>query len=139
VTPLDIRHRLGEFIAAAEAASLRDATETARLRFDAVYVIRPTHNALGPFDCAGAFDRTSERRVSVAELVRQGYDDASRQFIEPVVGASGERLARPPAPALLPGSSLELTLEPNVAHPIIGNGDSVARRRAQVERLFGEE
>jgi hypothetical protein len=128
VTPLNIRHRLGEFIAAAEAAALRDAIETARLRFDAVYVIRPTHNALGPFDCSGTYDRTSERRVSVAELIRQGHDDASRQFIEPVVGASGERLARPPAPDLLPGAPVTAaTLDP------------VARRRAQVERLFGDE
>lgn len=127
VTPLNIRHRLGEFIAAAEAAALRDATETARLRFDAVYVIRPAHNALGPFDCSGAYDRTSERRVSVAELIRQGYDDASRQFIEPVVGASGERLARPPAPDLLPGANVVATLDP------------VARRRARAERLFSDE
>jgi hypothetical protein len=92
-----------------------------------VYVIRPTHNALGPFDCSGTYDRTSERRVSVAELIRQGHDDASRQFIEPVVGASGERLARPPAPDLLPGAAVAATLDP------------VARRRAQVERLFGDE
>jgi|SRR5688572_2804059 hypothetical protein len=127
VTPLNIRHRLGEFIAAAEAAALRDATETARLRFDAVYVIRPAHNALGPFDCCGAYDRTSERRVSVAELIRQGHDDASRQFIEPVVGASGERLARPPATDLLPGATAVATLDP------------VARRRAQAERLFSDE
>ena len=127
VTPLNIRHRLGEFIAAAEAAALRDATETARLRFDAVYVIRPAHNALGPFDCSGAYDRTSERRVSVAELIRQGHDDASRQFIEPVVGASGERLARPPAPDLLPGANVVATLDP------------VARRRARAERLFSDE
>ena len=127
VTPLNIRHRLGEFIAAAEAAALRDAVETARLRFDAVYVIRPTHNALGPFDCSGAYDRTSERRVSVAELIRQGHDDASRQFIEPVVGASGERLARPPAQDLLPGSNETAALDP------------VARRRALAERLFGDE
>lgn len=140
VTPLDIRHRLGEFIAASEAAALRDATETARLRFDAVYTIRPAHNALGPFDCAGAYDRTSERRVSVAELVRQGYDDASRQFIEPVVGASGERLARPAAPDLLPGPSLPLPAsESNGSHPGVATLDPVARRRAQVERLFGDE
>jgi hypothetical protein len=129
VTPLNIRHRLGEFVAAAEASALRDATETARLRFDAVYVIRPAHNALGPFDCAGVYDRTSERRVSVAELERQGYDDASRQFIEPVVGASGERLARPPAPDLL-----------SDPHAVAAAAvDPVARRRAQVERLFGDE
>ena len=46
--PLDPRQRLGEFIVAAEAAALRDALEMARLRFDAVFTIRPSHNALGP-------------------------------------------------------------------------------------------
>ena len=79
------------------------------------------------FDCSGAYDRTSERRVSVAELIRQGHDDASRQFIEPVVGASGERLARPPVQDLLPGSNETAALDP------------VARRRALAERLFGDE
>jgi hypothetical protein len=29
----------------------------------------------------------------VAELMERAYEDAYRQFIEPVVGASGERLA----------------------------------------------
>jgi hypothetical protein len=140
VTPLDIRHRLGEFVAAAEAAALRDAAETARLRFDAVYVIRPAHNALGPFDCAGAYDRTSERHVGVAELVRQGHDDASRQFIEPVVGASGERLARPAVPSLLAGAGAGRAATENGAHPSVATiADPVARRRAQVERLFGDE
>jgi len=75
----------------------------------------------------------------VAELAQQGYDDASRQFIEPVVGASGERLARPPGPDLLPSSALELTLEPNGTHPAIVAADPVARRRAQVQRLFGDD
>ena len=77
---------------------------------------------------------------SVAELVRQGYDDASRQFIEPVVGASGERLARPAVPDLLPGPSIAPpSTEPNGSHPGLATLDPVARRRAQVERLFGEE
>jgi len=29
----------------------------------------------------------------VGELLDRGYEDAYRQFIEPVVGASGERIA----------------------------------------------
>jgi hypothetical protein len=96
---LDPRQRLGEFIVAAEAAALRDALEMARLRFDAVFTIRPAHNALGPFDFDGAYDQASDRRQELTELIALGYEDAGRQFIEPVVGASGEYLAQTPAPA----------------------------------------
>ena len=40
--------------------------------------------------------RTGGRTCS--ELVERAYEDAYRQFIEPVVGASGEQLARARAP-----------------------------------------
>jgi hypothetical protein len=99
---LDPRQRLGEFVAAAEAASMRDALEMARLRFDAVFTIRPAHNAVGPFDFAGAYDHASDRRQEMTELIDRGYEDACRQFIEPVVGASGEHLAQSD-PALAAG------------------------------------
>jgi hypothetical protein len=100
--PLDPRQRLGEFIVAAEAAALRDALEMSRLRFDAVFTIRPSHNALGPFDFAGAYDQASERRQELTELIERGYEDAGRQFIGPVVGASGEYLAQAhPGPQVL--------------------------------------
>jgi len=46
---------------------------------------------VGPFDFSGVYDESSDRVRSLAELVRQGYDDAYRQFIEPVV-ATGERI-----------------------------------------------
>ena len=91
---LDLRSRLGEFVAAAEAAALHDAVEVARLRFDSCYVIRPAHNPVGPFDVSGAYDEASDRRHSTAELMERGYEDAYHQFIEPVVGASGDQLAR---------------------------------------------
>lgn len=137
---VDPRHRMGEFLVAAEAAGLRDALETARLRFDAVYVIRPAHNPLGPFDATGVYDRASDRRVDVAELLRRGHDDASRQFIEPVVGASGERLARPAAPgvdrlalaAVEPLDPIGDTPEPM---PSVAPLDPVARRRARGQSL----
>jgi hypothetical protein len=90
---LDLRHRLGETLAAAEAASLRDAIEMARLRFDSVYLICPAHNPVGAFDFTGAYDEASDRWQDVPELMERAYEDACRQFIEPVVGASGERLA----------------------------------------------
>jgi hypothetical protein len=101
---LDIRNRLGDFTAAAEAAALRDALAMARLRFDGVYLIGPTHNPIGPFDFAGAYDPASDRRESLTELMQHAYEDAYRQFIEPVVGASGDQLAQPadadPSPRL---------------------------------------
>jgi hypothetical protein len=92
VPGMDIRRRLGEFLAAAESAALRDAIEMARLRFDSVYLICPVHNPVGAFDFAGAHDEASDRRQNLAELIDCAAEDAYRQFIEPVVGASGEHL-----------------------------------------------
>ena len=89
---LDPRHRLGDFLAAAECVALRDALEMARLRFDAVYTVCPGHNPVGAFDLQGVYDDASDRRQSLVELIERGYEDACRQFIEPVVGASGEHL-----------------------------------------------
>jgi hypothetical protein len=83
-------------VVAAEAAGLRDAIVMARLRFDGVYVITPTHNQIGPFDFGGAYDPASDRQDTLAELMHHGYEDAYRQFIEPVVGASGEQLVQLP-------------------------------------------
>jgi hypothetical protein len=91
---LDLRGRLGDFQSAAEAAALRDALEMARLRFDSVYLVSPAHNPVGPFDVTGAYDEASDRRQDLQELTERAYEDAYRQFIEPVVGASGEHLAR---------------------------------------------
>ena len=94
VPRLEIQHRIGEFLAAAESAALRDALALARLRFDSVYLICPGHNPVGVFDVAGAYDDASDRRQELVELMERAYEDAYRQFIEPVVGASGEHLAR---------------------------------------------
>ncbi|MBI4263169.1 MAG: patatin-like phospholipase family protein [Acidobacteria bacterium] len=104
---LDPRQRLGEFLAAAEVAALRDAMEMARLRFDSVYLIRPTHNPVGPFDVAGAYDEASDRRQDLLEVMERAYEDAYRQFIEPVVGASGDQLAQvvPPDADIAAGPS----------------------------------
>ena len=86
----DMRGRAGEQIGAFEAASLRDAIEQFTGRFASLFVIRPSHNALAPLDFAGVYDERSDRRQTVAELVDRGYEDAYRQFIEPVVGAGAE-------------------------------------------------
>ncbi|HYT73662.1 MAG TPA: hypothetical protein VEL79_02835 [Vicinamibacterales bacterium] len=91
----DLRGRAGEHLAAFEAAALRDLVEQAQAAkgFAGLYLIRPAHNPVGPLDFGGVYDERSDRRYAVAELVDRGYEDAYRQFIEPVVAASGERLA----------------------------------------------
>ena len=79
-------------LAAHETAVLRDAVGACQGRFAAIYLIRPSHNPLGPLDFAGVYDERSDRQHGVGELVDRGYEDAYRQFIEPVVAASGERI-----------------------------------------------
>jgi hypothetical protein len=87
---LDGRGRLGEFVQSSEAAILRDATTTTGgVR---MFTIRPAHNPIGPFDSAGGFDDRSHRRQGLGEFMNRGYEDAYHQFIEPVVGASGEKV-----------------------------------------------
>ena len=72
--------------------ALRDALEQWTGRFAGLFVIRPAHNPLGPLDFDGVYDERSDRAHTLGELVDRGYEDAYRQFIEPVVGASGDRL-----------------------------------------------
>src|SRR4051812_308174 len=87
---LDGRGRLGEYMESAEAAVVRDATTTTGgVR---IFTVRPAHNPIGPFDFAGGYDDRSHRRQGLVELINRGYQDAYHQFIEPVVGASGERM-----------------------------------------------
>ena len=47
---------------------------------------------LVPLDFEGVYDEQSDRVHGLAELVDRGYEDAYRQFIEPVVAASGDLL-----------------------------------------------
>ena len=89
---LDGRGRVGEYLAASEVSAARDALQFAAIRIPRVYTIRPEHNPIGPFDFAGGYDDGSDRVQPLAELLNRGYEDAYRQFIEPVVGASGERV-----------------------------------------------
>ena len=90
---LDGLGRVGEQMASAETASLTDAVRHLHHRFQGVYLIRPSHNPIRPFDLAGAYDERSDRVQPLEELMGRGYEDAYRQFIEPVLGASGERLS----------------------------------------------
>ena len=88
---LDGRGRLGDYLQSTEAAVVSDATNTTGgVR---IFTIRPAHNPIGPFDFAGGYDDRSHRRHGLTELVNGGYEDAYRQFIEPVVGASGEQVS----------------------------------------------
>jgi hypothetical protein len=90
------RARLGDYLASSEGAALRDALGAAAPWFDALFVIRPSHNPVSPLDTDGAYDERSDRVQAVGELVDRGYEDAYRQFIDPVVGASGEQMAVAP-------------------------------------------
>jgi hypothetical protein len=88
---IDVTGRLGEYVQSAEAAVLRDTTTTTPgVR---IFTIRPEHNPIGPFDFRGGYDDRSHRRMPLVELLDRGYSDAYCQFIEPVVGASGEEIA----------------------------------------------
>lgn len=89
--PGDLRARMGEMARSIETSVIQDAWTAATARFSGVFVIRPDHNPIGPFDFSGAYDESSDRRRSVAELSQQGYADAYREFIEPVV-AAGDRV-----------------------------------------------
>jgi hypothetical protein len=86
----DLRGRAGEHFAAFETAALRDAIEQFTGRFASMFVIRPAHNPLTPLDFTGVYDERSDRTQTLAELVDRGYEDAYRQFIEPIVGAGAE-------------------------------------------------
>jgi hypothetical protein len=87
---LDGRGRLGDYLQSSEAAIVRDATTTTGgVR---IFAVRPPHNPVGPFDFSGGYDDRSRRTQGLAELMNRGYEDAYHQFIEPVVGASGDRV-----------------------------------------------
>jgi hypothetical protein len=89
--PIDLRARMGELMRSMETAALADGMAAALTRFSGVFVVRPDHNPIGVFDFAGTYDEASDRQRTMGELIQQGYADAYRHFIEPVV-AAGERV-----------------------------------------------
>lgn len=91
-TRADARGRVAEHLASVESTALGDAIRHLQHRFHGTYVIRPMHNPVRPLDMAGAFDEQSDRAHTLDELMQRGYEDAFQQFIEPMLGASGERL-----------------------------------------------
>jgi hypothetical protein len=88
----DLPGHAADALAAFETAGVRDALEQWTGRFAGLFVIRPAHNPLGPLDFAGVYDERSDRVHTLPELADRGYEDAYRQFIEPVVAASGDLL-----------------------------------------------
>jgi hypothetical protein len=91
---LDGRGRIGEYLQSSEAASVRDVAQRAVEGGPRIFTVQPSHNPIGPFDFAGGFDDRSDRVQPLAELMTRGYEDAYHQFIEPVVGASGDRVGQ---------------------------------------------
>jgi hypothetical protein len=92
---IDGRGRLGQYLQSAEAAAVRDSLRLASGRRSVrIFSIRPAHNPIGPFDFGGGFDDRSDRRQPLDELIARGYEDAYHQFIEPIVGASGDRVGQ---------------------------------------------
>jgi len=89
---LDGKGRVGEYLMAAEVSAVRDALQFAAVRLPRVFTIAPEHNPIGPFDFSGEYDERSDRVQPLPELLNRGYEDAYKLFIEPVVGASGERV-----------------------------------------------
>jgi hypothetical protein len=91
---LTLRSRVAEYIASEEVASISDAVSSRAGQFDSLFRIAPQHNPVGPLDFSGIRDERSDRTYPLTELIDRGYEDAYRQFIEPIVGASGERLEK---------------------------------------------
>lgn len=89
--PVDLKGRAGEWQRSVETAVIDDAILHATTRFSGVFVIRPSHNPVGPFQFQSTYDEPSDRLRSSADVIRQGYDDANRLFVESVL-ASGERV-----------------------------------------------
>jgi hypothetical protein len=69
-----------------------------------LYVIRPDRRPFGPLELDGAQDPATEVLASPADFIEQGYRDAYRLFVEPVVGASPEpgQKRRPPVETTQP-------------------------------------
>jgi len=92
----DIRGKAGEYLLGVETVSLQEAIDARRGLFQSLFEVRPAHNPVGPFDVAGCYDERSDRTQTLAELVGRGYQDGSRQFVDAVLGASGELIEAPP-------------------------------------------
>jgi hypothetical protein len=116
----DWRGRVSDYLAGADAAALRSAVAVFR-PFRSLHVIRPAYNPVGPLDVGGTYDQRSDRFVSLGELMDRGYEDAYRQFIDPVIGASGERLETTGRRAWGAAPAAEAWPKPPAEDPPAGN------------------
>ncbi len=106
----DIHGRAGEYLLGIERVSVQEAIDSRRGRFESLFEVRPAHNPVGPFDVAGCYDEYSDRTQTLDELVDRGYEDGFRQFVDAVVGASGELIEASPAERLEPPESFSARL-----------------------------
>ena len=83
-----LRSRVADHLASTQTAVVRDVVSVYRKRFKGLFLIQPVHNPIGPLDVEGAYDERSDRFQSLGELMDRGYEDAYRQFVEPVVGGT---------------------------------------------------
>jgi predicted acylesterase/phospholipase RssA len=81
-----LQSRMAEHLASDETCAVRDAVASHAKRFKGLYVIQPAHNPIGPLDFRGRYDERSDRHQSLGELMDRGYEDAYRQFVDPIVG-----------------------------------------------------
>ena len=73
--PASLRGRIGEQVRSVETAAVDDVCAlAARATSRGMFVVRPVHNPIGPFDFAGVYDEASDRHRPVAELVQQGHE-----------------------------------------------------------------
>lgn len=106
----DVHGRTGEYLLGVERVSVEDAVDTRRGRFESLFEVRPAHNPVGPFDLAGCYDDHSDRTQTLDELLDRGYEDGFRQFVDAVLGASGELIEAPPADPVDPAESFSARL-----------------------------
>jgi hypothetical protein len=90
--PADPRSRFGDYLTSAEGAAIADAVRAANDASRLVFLIQSAYNPLNALDFRGRHDELSDRDYALAELLERGYEDAYRQFIEPVVAPGGEKL-----------------------------------------------
>ncbi len=106
----DIHGRAGEYLLGLERVSIEEAIDTRRGQFESLFEVGPAHNPVGPFDVAGCYDEHSDRTQTLGELVDRGYEDGFRQFVDAVLGASGELIEAPPAERAEPPDSFSARL-----------------------------
>ena len=106
----DFHGRAGEYLLGIERVSIQEAIDTRRGQFRSLFEVRPAHNPVGPFDVAGCYDEHSDRTQTLDELVDRGYEDGFRQFVDAVLGASGELIETPPGEPAEPSESFSARL-----------------------------